>query len=124
MYARRVDAQRGRERVDAAGPVADVGRGVAAAGHALEDEVVRGLRVEEAPARRRARGDAREALVADKKVMKTFASKPFDAAKLPDHLAAADAAVAALRAAAGGDASDAPDDVRLAALKKRQRTGD
>ena len=66
----------------------------------------------------------REALVADKKVMKTFASKPFDAAKLPDHLAAADAAVAALRAAAGGDASDAPDDVRLAALKKRQRTGD
>ena len=56
--------------------------------------------------------------------MKTFASKPFDAAKLPGHLAAADAAVAALRAAAGGDASDAPDDVRLAALKKRQRTGD
>ncbi|KAH8064389.1 hypothetical protein JL722_1254 [Aureococcus anophagefferens] len=62
------------------------------------------------------------------KVMKTFASKPCaaaaDPAALAAHLAAADAAVAVLRAAGGrGDGARDDDTVRLAALKRQKREG-
>ena len=61
----RVEAQRRRERVDAAGPVLDVARRVPPAADPLEDEVLAGLGLEEARVRRAAdRGAdvAREAL--------------------------------------------------------------
>ena len=80
-------------------------------------------------ARRAGDGAARDSLAADKKVMKTFASKPCaaaaDPAALASHLAAADAAVAVLRAAGGrGDGARDDDTVRLAALKRQKRGGE
>ena len=80
-------------------------------------------------ARRAGDGAARDSLAADKKVMKTFASKPCaaaaDPAALASHLAAADAAVAVLRVAGGrGDGARDDDTVRLAALKRQKRGGE
>jgi tRNA dimethylallyltransferase len=80
-------------------------------------------------ARRAGDGAARDSLAADKKVMKTFASRPCaaaaDPAALASHLAAADAAVAVLRAAGGrGDGARDDDTVRLAALKRQKRGGE